>query len=410
MQRTARGRFSDMNHMSLRKMFSGSAGLILAAGFLALFISSARFSIGLTLKPMVDELGWTRTDIGQAVGVFQVVTAFAMFAGGRMADTMNLRQIFGWGLGISGLCLMAMSQVAEPWHVLVIYGVIYAFANGIAAMSPVGVMVTRAFPQNAGFANGIASSGMSVGQLVIISILAAVLVTIGWRSVFVWVGLTHFVLLPFILYGSPGAEAVRNEKSGPAREGMTLAEAMCTRQFWILMVIYSICGLNDFFVSTHVVAFAQDRGLDTLLAGNLLAFMGVVGLIGVIAAGALGDRKGPVFGTAIAFAARAAVFVLVALDQSTLSIMIFAIVFGVTFLMTAPLTVLFIRDSFGLKNLGTIGGLIVMTHHIFGGAGAWLGAAAFDTTGTYTIAFAIMLGASLLALLLTVTYKPLKRD
>ena len=391
-------------------MMSGGAGLILAAGFTALFIGSARFSIGLTLKPMVDEMGWTRTDIGQAVGVFQVVTAFAMFAGGRMADTMNLRQIFGWGLGFSGLCMMAMSQVTQPWHVLIIFGIVYAFANGIAAMSAVGVMVTRAFPNNAGFANGIASSGMSVGQLVIISILAAVLVSIGWRSVFVWVGLAHFLILPFVLYGAPGAAAMRKEKSGAAREGMTLGEAIRTRQFWVLMVIYAICGLNDFFVSTHVVAFAQDRGLGTLLAGNLLAFMGIAGLIGVIASGVLGDRMGPVFGTALAFGARMLVFILVMFDQSTVSVFIFALVFGVTFLMTAPLTVLFIRDSFGLRNLGTIGGLIVMVHHIFGGIGAWLGAAVFDSTGTYTIAFTVMMAASVLALFLTVTYKPLDRS
>lgn len=388
---------------------AGGAGLILAAGFMVLFIGAARFAIGLTLKPMVDEMNWSRTDIGQAVGVFQVVTAFAMFAGGRMADTMNLRHIFGWGLGASGLCLMAMSQVSQPWHVLVIFGVIYAFANGIAAMAPVGVMVTRAFPHNAGFANGVASSGMSVGQLVIISVLAAVLVLIGWRSVFIWVGLAHFLVLPFILYATPGAEAVRREKAGPAREGMTIGEAMRTRQFWLLIVIFAICGLNDFFVSTHVVAFAQDRGLDTLLAGNLLALMGVVGLIGVITAGVLGDKIGPVAGTAFAFAARLIVFLLVMFDQSTLSVMIFALVFGFTFLMTAPLTVLFIRDSFGLRNLGTIGGIIVMVHHIFGGIGAWLGAAVFDSTGAYTIAFTVMMAATIVALFLTVTYKPYQR-
>ena len=44
--------------------------LVLAGGFLVLFVSGgARFSIGLTLKPMVDDLGWVRSDIGLAVGI-----------------------------------------------------------------------------------------------------------------------------------------------------------------------------------------------------------------------------------------------------------------------------------------------------------------------------------------------------
>ena len=71
-----------------------------------------------------------------------------------------------------------------------------------------------------------------------------------------------------------------------------------TRRFWLLIAIYAICGFDDFFVSTHVVAFAQDRGVDALLAGNLLALMGLTGLIGVVAAGAFSDRVGPIWPTA----------------------------------------------------------------------------------------------------------------
>ena len=392
--------------MKLRAMMAGGGGLVLAAAFLALFIGASRFVIGLTLKPMVDGMGWTRTDIGQAVGLFQVVTAFAMLIAGRMADTMNLRHVFGWGIGACGLCMIGMSQVTQPWHVLVLFGIVYAFANGIASMAPVAVMVTRAFPSNAGFANGIASAGMSVGQLVIISGMAAVLVSIGWPSVFVWVGLAHFLVLPFILYAAPGAEALRRDRAGPPREGMAISATMRTRQFWLLVAIFAICGLDDFFVATHVVAFAQDRGLPTLLAGNLLALIGVMGLIGVIVAGIIGDRLGPVAGTAITFSMRIAVFLLVMIDQSPLSVAIFTFVFGFSFLMTAPLMILFIRDSFGMKNLGTIGGIVVMVHHILGGVGAWLGAAVFDATGAYTNAFAVMLAATLLGLILTLIYKP----
>ena len=83
----------------------------------------------------------------------------------------------------------------------------------------------------------------------------------------------------------------------------------------------------------------QDRGVDAFLAGNLLALMGLTGLIGVIAAGAVSDRFGPVWPTALAFAARVVVFALVMVDQSPLSVAIFALVFGATFLVTAPLTV-----------------------------------------------------------------------
>lgn len=387
-----------------------AAWLVLTTGFLILFIGGgARFAIGLTLKPMVDEMNWTRSDLGVAVGVFQVVTAFAMFWSGRLADRASLRALLGWGLVVCGFSIGAMSLVTQPWHALVLFGVIYAFANGLISVSTVGVMVTRAYPNRAGFANAVASSGMSVGQLVIIAVLAAVLVSIGWRSVFVWVGLAHVLFLPLILLAVPGKAETARQGPGPAREGMTLSEAMRTPQFWMLILIYAICGLNDFFVATHVVAFALDRGVNTFLAGNLLAFMGIVGLVGVLAAGSWGDRVGPMWGTAASFLARLAVFLLVMIDQSQLSVAIFSFVFGITFLMTAPLTVLFIRDSFGLKHMGAIGGIIVMVHHICGGFGAWLGAAVFDRNGNYTAAFTVMFVACLVAVIATLLYRPIRK-
>ena len=376
--------------------------LILIAGFLVLFIGGgARLAIGLTLKPMVEELGWGRSELGITVAVFQVVTAIAMFYAGKIADTMSLRLVLGGGVALGGLTIGAMCLVTQPWHAFLLYGVAFAIGNGIAATTPVAVMVTRAYPHKAGMANAIALGGMSVGQLVVVAVLAKVMVTIGWRSVYIWLGAAHFVLIPLILAAVPGREAAAQARSAASQQGMTLREASRTKQFWLLIGIFAICGFDDFFVTTHVVAFAQDRGLDAYVAGNLLAAMGIVGLMGVILAGGWGDKSGPIAPTVATFVARVAVFGLVAVDQSPLSVMIFATVFGVSFLATAPLTVLFIRDSFGTRNLGAIGGLIVMVHHSCGGLGAYIGAVVFDGTGSYDVVFIVMCVASLAAALFT---------
>lgn len=379
------------------------AGIAIVAGFFILFIGGgARFAIGLTLRPMVEELGWGRSEIGGAVAVFQVVTAFAMFFAGRAADRMSLRLIIGGGLAVCGIAIGLMSLVTQPWQVFGLYGILFALGNGTASVIPVSVMVTRAAPERAGFANGIVSAGMSVGQLLIVAVLAAVLATVGWRSVFFWLGAVHAVFLGALLPLIPGARAHGiAEAAGAPRAGLTLRASMRTRRFWLLTGVYAICGFDDFFVSTHVVAFAQDRGVDAFMAGNLLAMMGLTGLAGVVLAGYWGDRSGPVAATAASFAARAASFGLVVFDQSPASVTIFALVFGLTFLVTAPLTVLFVREAFGTAHLGAIAGLITMIHHICGGLGAWIGAAVFDASGRYDAAFLLMFTASLAALALT---------
>ena len=379
-----------------------SRALVLAAGFLVLFLSGGtRFVVSLTLKPIVDQFGWTRSDLGLAVAVFMVVSAATMFVAGKLADRMGPRLVLGGGLVVSAIGIGAMSTISAPWHAIALYGVVYALGNGAASMIPVGVIVTRAFPVRTGIANAVVMSGMSVGQLVVIAALAAVLTIARWPSVFLWLGLAYLVMVPFLIAAIPAGGGAAAKAASRSAEGMNIAEAARTRQFWLLLGVYAICGLDDFFVTTHVVAFAQDRGAGSFVAGNLLALMGLTGLVGVVAAGYLSDRSGPVWPTALQFAARVAAFGLIMVDQSELSVAVFALVFGATFLITAPLTVVFVKQSFGTRHLGALTGLITMVHQIFGGIGAYLGAAVFDATKRYDEAFAVMLVASALALVLT---------
>jgi predicted MFS family arabinose efflux permease len=367
--------------------------LVIAVGFVALFVGGgARFAIGLIFKPMVEELGWARGELGLAVGVYFVVSAFATFIAGRLADRMDARTLLAAGTLLGGIGIGLMSLVAAPWHAVLLYGVIFAIGNGTASLTTVGVMVTRSVPRRAGLANAAVISGTSFGQLVMIAALAAALAGIGWRAVFVWLAAAHLLLLPLFARALPGA---RPPAAASAQDGaLSLGAATRAPRFWLLVVMYAICGLDDFFVATHVVAFAQDRGVGALFAGNLLALMGLTALVGVLAAGAFSDRTGPALGAAIAFAARIAVFGLVALDQSPLSIAIFALVFGASFLVTAPLTVLFVRESFGTRHLGALTGLVTMVHQIFGGIGAYAGALVFDYRGSYDAAFIALLFAS----------------
>lgn len=378
-----------------------NAALVLAAGFLVLFVGGgSRFAIGLTLKPMVDEFGWGRSDIGLAVGVYMVVSAAALFFAGRFADRAGPRLVLGGGVLLSAIGIGLMSIVSRPWHAVLLYGVVFGLGNGAASLTPVGVMVTRAFPHRAGFANAAVMSGMSLGQLVMIAGFAGLLTTMSWQSVYLWLGAATALLLPMLYVAIP--KPTRHEaRAAQPGSGLGVREAARTRQFWLLLGLYAICGCDDFFVSTHIVAFAQDRGVDAFVAGNLLALMGLTGLIGVVAGGVLSDRAGPAWPTALSFVARIAVFGLIVADQSTLSVAVFALVFGASFLVTAPLTVVFVSESFGKRHLGALTGLITMVHQVSGGAGAYLGAAAFDATGGYTIAFAAMFVLSAVALALT---------
>ena len=203
---------------------------------------------------------------------------------------------------------------------------------------------------------------------------------LGWRGSFLALGIATLVcVLPLVLVAgriappapTPGRrrEARASPTAAPAadREAGTLREALGSKRLRLLLVIYAICGFQDFLVATHVVAFALDEGVDTLLAGNMLAFMGLTGLAGVLLAGVLNDRFGPVLPTVLCFVLRIGVSALVLASREPAFIVGAALLYGVTFWMTAPLAVVFAREVAGLALLGTVSGLITMVHH---GAGA----------------------------------------
>src|SRR3954452_13644197 len=152
------------------------AAFALAACFLVLFVGGgARFAIGLTFRPMVDEFDWARGELGLAVGAYLLVSAVATFVAGRLADRLSPRALLIGGTIVGGVGIGLMSLVAQPWHALVLYGVVFAIGNGVASLVIVGVIVMRLYPARAGLANAVAISGMSVGHLVMIAVLANVL-------------------------------------------------------------------------------------------------------------------------------------------------------------------------------------------------------------------------------------------
>lgn len=381
------------------------AAIALLVAFLVLAVGGGtRFVIGLTLKPIDAELGGGRGTLGSAVALFLFVSAVFMFISGRLADRFSLRLVLAAGVLVAGVGIALMAFATATWQIVVLFGGLYAVGNGLANIGPIAVMLARLFPGRTGVANAIAFSGMSAGQLVTIAALSVVLAGSGWRSVYVWVALAHLVLLPLVLLAVPSAEgpgqaaAEKHQATG----GATLGQAMRTPHYWLLAATYALCGFQDFFVTTHVVAFAIDQGANALFAGNLLALMGLTGLVGIIVSGWWCDRYGPVWPALFSFVLRAALFALVLIDTQPATVAVFALVFGFTFLFTAPLTVVIVRQTYGVAWLGTINGSILMIHHACGGLGALLGGIVFDAAGRYDTAFAIMLatcvGAALTSL------------
>ena len=378
------------------------AHVILTVGFAVLFFGTGtRYVFGLVLIPMTEDLDLSRSAHSSALLAFMLVSAVAMPFIGRLIDRHSMKLVMAVGAVLSASAITLMGLVDSAWQLFALYGVLYAVGFAATSVAPVSVLMSRWFPNNTGLASSAAITGNGTGQLVIIALLTSFLSDIGWRRAYVILGLANAaVVVPLVLLfvrSNQPQQAERPRAVAVESGSSSLSEVLAAREFWLVTAMYTVCGFQDFFFATHIVAFAQDRGVSDFLAGNILAFMGLAALVGVLLSGGLADRHGACRPTLVCFFLRIALFGYILFMQDAISIAVVALVYGFTFTMTAPLTVVFAGNIFGAARLGSVSGLINMVHQVAGGLGALAGALIFDATGSYTGAFALMFALSVLA-------------
>ena len=394
-------------HIEYRWVILGS---LLVLGF---FHGGSRFAIGLMLKPMSEDLDWSRATLSLVVTTSMLVSAVAMPLVGHLADRFSVKGVLSAGIAASAIGIVLMGRVTAQWQAFLVYGGLHGLGSAGSSVATVGVLITRWFPRRIGTANSVAMSGGALGQLIILAALASALTSLDWRDAFVLLGgATLIVVLPVILSTirswpppTPGSPEVGRGGTAAVESATPLSVVLASPQLWLLLVIFAICGFQDFFMVTHVVAFADDQGVGPVLAGNLLALMGVMGMAGVLASGVLADALGARRPSAVCFVIRIAIFAPIIYFQNTTTIVAFALAYGFTFMITAPLTVLFARNIFGVARTGTVAGLIIMVHQVAGATGAYVGAAIFDAFGSYDRAFVLMLALAVIATVLSLAVR-----
>jgi MFS family permease len=390
---------------------------VVAASFVIMFLNAgARLMIGVLVKPIIADFGWSRSAVSLAVFVNMAVFAAAIVIAGRLYDRYGPK----WIILVSSLLfsggLMLMAVMTSLWQFVLFYGVISAAGLGGTTSPIFGAIVSRWFERRRGSAISLAMSGTSLGQFALVPLFTAFLLDEGWRATMLWVGVlclvVNVVLALWILRGDPedlGETPYGHEgpvaAGGPAPpvgpRSMNLREAMHTGSFWLFTVAMFVCGAGDFLLTTHLVPMATDHGIPTSTAVAMLAWFGLLSLGGILLAGPLSDLIGNKVPIAAAFALRVALFLLVVRYQNAASFWALSLGFGFTFLITAPLTTTLMGRLYGFANIGLLGGFITTVHHVGGGLWAYLGGAVYDATGGYTLAMAVSAAASAVALVCT---------
>jgi predicted MFS family arabinose efflux permease len=167
-----------------------------------------------------------------------------------------------------------------------------------------------------------------------------------------------------------------------------LAEAIRTRDFWLLAASFFICGYTtNGLIGTHLLPHSIEHGFATEVAGSAIAIMGGFNIIGTLASGWLSDRYDNRILLAYYYGFRALSLLYLPLVANYHSLLLFAVVYGLDWIATVPPTINLTAQRFGRASVGVLYGWIFFSHMVGAAVAAYLGGVLRDALGDYTLAF-----------------------
>jgi len=402
-------------------------GWALAAGILNYM---DRVAVSIAAPGMMAEFGLTRTDIGLMGTVFSWVYAVAQLPSGWLVDKLGARRMYALAIGGWSVATVLMATGNRLWHFLIfraLLGVAEA-PNGPASSK----LTADWFPRlERGQASAIWDSGSKWGPALAPPLLTALMLTFGWRSIFVVLGVGGVVLAAafYLFYRAPeehprvSREELDLIHGGRATESLSHTKVSWLqlfkyRQIWGMMAGYfCVIWVWNIFIVFLPLYLQEARGVSIKGSGFLAAvpYLGAafIGIFGGYLMTRYTQRRGcdPLTGkrhvmSACAIAAGALICFIPFAESIFATIVTMTLALGLLATMQAAAWAMpgDIVDRTQIASVGAIqnfGGY-------FGGAFApLLTGIIADATGSYTISFVI---AGLIASLAAVAYTTLVRS
>ena len=379
------------------------AWVVLATtSFVLLASGGVRAAIGVFVKPLQAEFGWSRTALSSAVAVSIALYGLTGPVVGRLADRFGPRWVLAAGVALVGIGTALGAGVNQFWQFFVAVGLIAAIGSSATAAPVAATVATRWFEKHRGLVLGINGAGMAAGQLVVLPLAMGLVAWLGWRGAFLGLGLGLLaIVLPvtaalvrndpsergLFAYGATAAPKVLTAAQ-EAAERTPVSEAARTWPFLLLCGSFWVCGYSTFgVILAHFIPHATDHGFEARQAAEALGIMGAMNIVGTIASGWLCDRFGPKLPLAMYYLFRGVSLFFLPFVTTVPGLFAFAALFGLNFISTVPATTTLTARIYGRYSVGELSGWIFASHQLGGAIGSVASGWLFDRTGDYTLAF-----------------------
>lgn len=357
------------------------------------------FSFSVFFSSLQNEFTWNRATTSSLFSLYLLLTGVFSIIGGRFSDKYGPKVVIMVLGTISGLSLVMTSKVESPWQLFLTYSVMLSLGAG--AMYII-VMSTgsRWFFKKRATALGIIGAGANLGTVIIAPVCAWMIQTYHWRSAYLIMGIVAWLIIvpvSLLLKKDPseiganidGNPVLRETEPAntPAAGEFSLREALITRNFWLFFLIWFSYSFCLHLVISHMVPRAEDTGMTPIRAAALLSLLQAVAIPSRLVAGFIADKVDKrKIAIVFALVITLAMFWLVAADTAWM-FYLFAVIYGLSYGGIDPPVIALVGDVFGLRKVGEIMGILMISWGLGSATGPYIGGLIFDYTGRYHLAF-----------------------
>jgi MFS family permease len=253
-------------------------------------------ALGLYLKPMTTEFGWTRSEFALSFSIASVVNALMLPVAGYLVDRFGAPKIILLGIVTGTLSYAGFSLVSSYWSFLLAACVV-AGTGCLASYPSYLALLPGWFNRRLGLSFALAASGVGLGGAIFPYIVNAG-VGYGWRTAFLStaafaaiIGLTNFATLIRVNSGAlPEAERFSDPALEPVSVDHSVSEALRSLDFWLYSIAFSFVLLVTLGVNFHFAALVSDRGGTATQAATVVSALGIASLVARLLTGPLLDR------------------------------------------------------------------------------------------------------------------------
>ena len=378
--------------------------VVAALFFMTLLAVGSRQGFGVFVKTWEEEFDASITMISVAAATGWLVNGLVQPFFGNFADRFGAKPVILISLTVMGFGTIAMSLMTNVFMLIFLYGFVISFASGGIMFTTTGTIVARWFRRKRGTAISVLTSGGSIGGLLIVPFAAYLLVVADWRvSWAVMGGLILLLGLPVILLVvrrdpkelglNPDGDDEDASAVGSAEDirGPLTTEnwrdSFASPPMWQLSLGFLVCGITTASIAVHYVRWAEYQSISAGTAALAFGLLSGINAIAVITVGLLSDKMQRKTLLGIVYLIRAVAFLSLILLPANIGLWTFAVIGGGSWLATVPLTTSLTADVYGVRALGTLTGLITMSHQLGGAAAVLIFGLVFDAFGTYDLAF-----------------------